>query len=451
VLLALAVSVVYLRSIFRWWYEDDPLQFHYVAQIASPLHIFTRPSILRSFGTGNGVVPIQVLSYWLDVKLAGYSPLFAYLHSLLSLIATTLLLYTLLVRWLVDRMVSLAVVLLWLILPATLVVHQFLATRHYMEGLLFALAAAVVVEDTDASGGSRWNQTWRGAVVLLLATFSMLSKEIFAAIVPVYLLVIGLSRRRPVYVLFSIVLVTCYVLYRLWLFGPRVAPTMPFLGPADYLRSLAVFPFTFSASWGGHVIYAGVIVLAVVSVIFPRGQSRRVAICMVLLTAALFVTMYPVTYAILHAYSRPRPWYRLPFVIHTLILIWGGYLAAMYLSRKQQVACLVTALVIVLPGTHWTRELWNELMGRAEQEARFYLENPDKLLLSEEEASWFIDGVHQMYGVAQKHYITVQHTATPNARQTARQYSTIWRYVNGHFRPDDTLHRSMTRDLVDPP
>ncbi len=61
------------------------------------------------------------------------------------------------------------------------------------------------------------------------------------------------------------------------------------------------------------------------------------------------------------------------------------YLATVYMSRKQQLACLLSALVVVLPGTHWTRQLWNERMGRAEREARFYLANPDKLLLSEEE------------------------------------------------------------------
>jgi hypothetical protein len=54
--------------------------------------------------------------------------------SLLSLLATALLFYTLLTRWVADRAVSFAVVVLWLLLPSTLVVHQFLATRHYVGG-----------------------------------------------------------------------------------------------------------------------------------------------------------------------------------------------------------------------------------------------------------------------------------------------------------------------------
>ena len=193
---------------------------------------------------------------------------------------------------------------------------------------------------------------------------------------------------------------------------------MPFLGMVDYVRSLAVFPFTFSASWAGHVIYVGIVLMAVLSVISPRGDSRRVALSMGMLTAAAFVSIYPVAYAMLHAYWLPRPWYRVPFVIHTLMLVWGGYLATVYLSRKQQLACLLITLTVVLPGTHWTRQLWNERMLRAEREGKFYIENPDKLLLSEEEAFWFIAGIHQMYGLAREHYINLQHAATPYAARS---------------------------------
>ena len=346
------------------------MQFHYAAQITNPLHIFTDHATLHDFGSRHALVPMQLLSYWLDVKLAGYSPLVAYLHSLLSLLATTLLFYTVLVHWFADRVVSFAIVVLWLILPPTLVVHQFLATRHYMEGLLFALATALVAEKTAAAEHRGWGLTWRLLTILLLAATSMLYKEIFAAIVPVYLLIAGLFRRRPAYVLVAVVLAALYALYRLWVLGYSLAYTMPFLGPVDYLRSLAVFPFTFSANWGGHVIYAGIVGLVLLSVIVPRADSRRVAILMGLLIAAAFVAIYPVAYAILHAYALPRPWYRVPFVIHTLMLAWGGYLATVYLSRRQQLVGLLVVLVVVLPGTHQTRQLWNELMVRAEREAR---------------------------------------------------------------------------------
>ncbi len=155
-----------------------------------------------------------------------------------------------LVHWFADRVVSFTIVVLWLILPPTLVVHQFLATRHYMEGLLFALATALVAEKTAAAEHRGWGLTWRLLTILLLAATSMLYKEIFVAIVPVYLLIAGLFRRRPPMSSSLWSWLVLYVPYRLWPLGHSLAYTMPFLGPADYLRSLAVFPFTFSANWG---------------------------------------------------------------------------------------------------------------------------------------------------------------------------------------------------------
>ena len=58
-----------------------------------------------------------------------------------------------------------------------------------------------------------------------------------------------------------------------------------------------------------------------------------------------------------------------------------------------------------LPGTERTRQLWHTRMVRAEQEGKFYLENPGKLLYSEEDASWYIVGINEMYNVQQEHYI----------------------------------------------
>ncbi|HSW48865.1 MAG TPA: hypothetical protein VLH09_01765, partial [Bryobacteraceae bacterium] len=37
-------------------------------------------------------------------------------------------------------------------------------------------------------------------------------------------------------------------------------------------------------------------------------------------------------------------------------------------------------------------------------EGKFYLDNPDKILLSGEDAWWFIPSVHWLYGVKEPHY-----------------------------------------------
>jgi hypothetical protein len=71
----------------------------------------------------------------------------------------------------------------------------------------------------------------------------------------------------------------------------------------------------------------------------------------------------------------------------------------------MQLLVLAAALVAFTAGAHKTRNLWDSMTASAELEGKFYLNNPDKILLSTEEAWWFIPSVHWMYGVKEPHYV----------------------------------------------
>src|SRR5437870_3872799 len=86
-------SLAYIRLLSRWWFEDDPFVFAYAAKITNPVAIFTNSQVLRHFTMGQALVPMQIFSFWVDVRLAGFSPLFAYLHQTLSFLLTLLMLY----------------------------------------------------------------------------------------------------------------------------------------------------------------------------------------------------------------------------------------------------------------------------------------------------------------------------------------------------------------------
>lgn len=88
--------------------------------------------------------------------------------------------------------------------------------------------------------------------------------------------------------------------------------------------------------------------------------------------------------------------------------IWGVYAASRVLDYKKFCLAILLTTLLILPGAWKTRKYWNERTARAEAEGKFYLENPDKLLLSEEDALWFIDGVHRMYNVGEIHYLNKQ-------------------------------------------
>ncbi len=80
-----AYSTAYLGLSSRWWFEDDPSLYAYTATIHNPVAIFADPNLLRHFTGGAALVPMQLLSYWVDIQLAGFSPRLAYAHRGLQL------------------------------------------------------------------------------------------------------------------------------------------------------------------------------------------------------------------------------------------------------------------------------------------------------------------------------------------------------------------------------
>jgi len=439
VAIGIAFTVFYLQSVFRWWYEDDTIHYDYVARIENPIGIFTDPRILRGFS--KTFVPMQALSFWIDVRLFGFNPMLAHVHSVSSLLVTLVMLYAVLLRWTESRVTAMGGALLWLLLPSTVAVHQFIATRHYVEGLFFGLAACYFTQELCSEGRKR-----SIPLLLLIGLFSivaMLFKEIYMAVMTTFLLGLGIGRRSWPLAILSVVMALCYAVYRVWMVGMDITYDMPFVGVGEYLRFLLILPYTFSASSGGYLIYLGIGALTVALVKrFGLAGIKGVLLVLLVVGAAL-VSLYPVTYAVLLSYATPGTWYRAPFIVNTILVICGVYALARILPTRSRIAVLVVAALIIFHGTHRTRQHWNGRMARAEAEGRFYLENPDKLLYSEEDAYWFIVGVHRMYDVPREHYINKQYRIGDHARSMVATYATIWRYLDGHFMQDDELYRAI--------
>jgi hypothetical protein len=128
----LVYSAGYLDLAHRWWFSDDTGQYAFTAEIRSPLAIFTDRKALGSIGTGQALVPMQFLPYSADLQIGGLSPRFAYAHQITSFLLTLLRLYLVLERWLGNQMATLAASMCWALMPATAVVVQFLAARHWL-------------------------------------------------------------------------------------------------------------------------------------------------------------------------------------------------------------------------------------------------------------------------------------------------------------------------------
>jgi hypothetical protein len=421
----------YLGLSSRWWYADDPSLFAYCSTIHNPASIFTDRAVVGHFTSGATLVPMQLLSYWVDVRLAGFSPQFAYAHQVCSFSLTLLLFYLILARALPGaRLAALAASLVWALLPATAVVVQYLSTRHYLEGLLFGGLSLYLAE--------RMRQTRRGfhwplrIAVVSCASVARLFKEIYAPVVPILLLASAWRRRDWKLAALTAATALGYAYYRWWVLGWNLQyGNIPFLTPWQYLKFLSKVPYTLTANYGGYCLFGAVTAMCLYVALRRKGDLGTI-LCLLLVAAVSLAAIVPVSYPLYGTIRTPATSYRFVFLLHTLIVALGACLAARIGRRWLHGAIVLVALAALLPGLAKTRDLWSGIMASAEREGKFYLANPDKTLLSEEEAWWFIPGINWMYGVRPPHYVLVKDLATTPMPPGAA----LWRFADGRFSPD---------------
>lgn len=423
-------STTYLKLPSRWWFEDDPVVFGIAGEIANPAEFFIDPEVVQEYGDGRALVPVQMLSFWVDMHLVGASPGFAYAHQIVSFLATLLLLYFVLLPLLrYSKGASFSVCVLWSLLPATAAVLQFLTTRHYVEGLLFLLLSIFSLQRFKNPDGGL--SAVARATAVFAACLAMLSKETYATVTPVILLAFAWRHRDGALAKLTAGLIGSFAAYRVWLIGPSLDYHMPTLNTGQYLHYFTKLPYTLTATYGGYWLCAIIACLSFYYVRRKKGEYRALILFFALLVVSI-ATILPVSYSLYGTIRRPDPWYRIVFLINTIALCGGGYIATRSVGRRTQIALVALTFVILAPGTEKTRRLWVNLTASAQREAEFYLSNPDKVLLSDIEGYWFIPGVHAMYNVKAPHYALSKDLAT----QPPKVGSTVWRLRGQRFVPE---------------
>jgi hypothetical protein len=440
---AVLFSVLVLRSTSRWWYEDDAAQYATASAIRNPVRIFLDPGVVRRFGTGASLVPMQLLSYWIDTHFFGVSPRAAYVHSLLSTVATVFLLYLLLLRLTGNPAASACVAALWLLLPSTIAVHSFLSTRHYMEGLGWSLAACLLFDRCASVRRDRCRLLL--AAAFLCAAAALLSKEIYVIALPAWLFLAAMNRRRFSLAAGVVVLSLAYGAYRLLVLGIRANYPASFPTVGEYMRYLGVLPYTFSANRGGYALLA--LLVAGSAAVFIRrrpGAARHLLFLAVLLGLVLLPSL-PTALPLLATHESPGTWYRSVFLINTVLLAGGASFAIRHGGRVAAWAALVLLLAFLVPGAERTRRFWDARFRRSEAEGTFYLANPGKLVYSEEDAAWFLYGIDRLYGVQRSHYVNKLEVDGPKACRMIGEFDTIWRFRDGRWREDRELYSEIAR------
>ena len=444
-LTSVVYNVLFLRTFSHWWFEDDAYLFGFVRTIRNPAAFFARETI-KSLGAGGALTPFQAISEWIDSSVAYRSLAFAHFHNTLSVAITLLLLFHVLRRFNVSIRAAIVLCLLWLCLPATIVVTEFLSARHYLEGFAVSLLAVAFAQNLS-------QRAWREnpltiALLVITVASAMLFKELYAITVPLFCAIYLFEAKQNRAALAVLILIPLYFVYRHWVFGATVDSGSAWLRPVEYLIYLSRLPYTLAGNFGGYVLVPLALGLLI---FFARQQERpgRFLIYAALVLGSDLAVIYPVAFPVSLQWLGHGTWCRALFLLGNGLLAAGGIACFHSTSHRARTVTAVLTFAVLICGAVVTRNEWQRLMLQSKREGTFYVAHPDRLFYSEVPAAFFLDGVRFLYDIPVRHHIFAIERDRPPA-QILNRHHTIWRVVDGKYVEDPKLFAELQANAARP-
>lgn len=439
-LLALVALVQVFGLCQTWgdfWFEDDAPHRVFVRDHNNALAYFG-PELVKKLSLGHSVTPWFPFTFWMDHQMSAEGAMPAYLHTGFSLWLTACALFVLAGKLMNPRW-ALAVSVVWFWLPSTVVITEFLSTRHYLEGcLLSCISLALCLHSNEQEGRRRMWFTLGAAVFYLLATTT---KEVYVSATWVLLLGFYAYAKRWAAVVGTVLCGVAYAGYRLLSLG-LVGKSLGESFASRYHLFLARWPYMFTGNEGGYLLVALVTVVVLV-LLWQRKLPWLVVVFIGGFVGAMLLTIFPVSANVTDQYKDMGTWYRVVFLLNTAMLFLGAILV--YRLEKPKVGLVMGVLTALLciPGAWKTSRYWDELKASYTSEAQYYLAHDDRLLYSRLPAPWYLYGIHHLYKPDQEaHYLTWRvDNGTPKDYVQARvaKYKEIWDLKDGTYQADPEL------------
>ena len=287
-LLLFCISILLnLSAMEGFWRWDDPAFLTHITGYAIWQDFFN-PAAWQDISPSN-FTPWLTLSYKIDLVLFGLQPHLFYLHQIIAIGASAVVLNALLALWL-PPVYAISSSLLFIIGTPALLVAQQLMTRHYVEGLFFCLTSFFffIVHLRHKS------RTWQliSAGFYLLAT---LSKEVFF---PLFLILLFFPEKnirvRSRSLIPHVLIALVYIFWRARMLGSLsggYSDNSDFFSQIDLIEvllSFSNFPnLLFSESW----IFVTVAYLYFISIFIYRSPSSLVFLIIILFS--IFAPLAP--------------------------------------------------------------------------------------------------------------------------------------------------------------
>lgn len=271
-----------------WWQLDDTQILKHALE-HSPRAYFLDPATWRLLSPVN-LTPWVSLSFDFDLALFGMDPHAFYVHQLISIALAAIATYLLLRLWVAPLFASLAVSAFLAGAPVACIAFQ-LMTRHYVEGLVLAVAAIYLYVIALRSGHRRWALI--GAICYLMATTA---KEVYVPLIGVLLFLPEADLRQRIrYSVPYLVVAALYVPWRMLMLG---TPVGGYTGAAASLEIARI-----GVSRAGEILFGngGLAILALISLIVGliwalAVAPKRIVLACLIGAAAIFPAAFVARY-----------------------------------------------------------------------------------------------------------------------------------------------------------
>jgi hypothetical protein len=214
-LMAVVIAFIYSPLLDAWFLGDDP-QWMWFSAVNPLWKIFFDSSTYLYINDAN-FTPMLGLSFKMDWSLFKMNPVGYNVHSLLSLFASSVMLYIFL-RLFTGRVVAFSASLLFILNPATVAVISCFSNRHYMEGMFWALLSLYMFVRFKKEGETSFLIISGLAYIL-----ASLSKEVYLLLPAfVFMLTDGNFAQRFKKTLPLWMLLLVYLLWRWFMLGRRM-------------------------------------------------------------------------------------------------------------------------------------------------------------------------------------------------------------------------------------
>jgi len=345
--LALIIGGFYGDVIHLWWtYDDTQILKH--AILYHPREYFLQPRIWQEF-TPRFLTPLLIFSFDADIFLFGLKPQWFYVHQLIVIWLCSSMLYFILRKW-VQRPFAFLGAALFLLGSPVAVIAQQLMTRHYVDGLFFALVSLYLFMKSLEKSKIGW-----ACGSALAYALSMAAKEVY---VPFAFLLIAMPqgewKHRVKYLTPHFVLLLLYVGWRFWMLGTPLGG----YGGAISAKNAVLLPYNhfFVGQKSILGITAGIAVLTASIVFLAKNWQRAFFI---LWTGVLvLVPILPVAH-----FAAPRfflvAWIAVVFFLFFIIrFFWCNGLTGKILSA-------VLSLIVILHTVSDSRNTWRDHFSSA--------------------------------------------------------------------------------------